>query len=55
MPRILVALVAGLLFGPGLTVSGMINPNKVLGPPDEVERYRRVFGTAGMKVMPVAV
>jgi nicotinate phosphoribosyltransferase len=31
------------------------NPNKVLGLPHEVERYRRVFGTAGMKVMPVAV
>ena len=28
------------------------NPNKVLGPPDEVERYRRVFGTVGMKAMP---
>lgn len=31
MPRILVALIAGLLFGTGLTVSGMINPGKVLG------------------------
>jgi nicotinate phosphoribosyltransferase len=31
------------------------NPNKVLGPPDEVERYRRVFGTVGMKVVPVTV
>lgn len=31
MPRIFVALVAGLLFGLGLTVSGMINPAKVLG------------------------
>jgi uncharacterized membrane protein YedE/YeeE len=31
MPRVFVALVAGLLFGLGLTVSGMINPTKVLG------------------------
>lgn len=31
MPRIVVALVAGLVFGFGLTVSGMINPGKVLG------------------------
>jgi nicotinate phosphoribosyltransferase len=31
------------------------NPNKVLGPPDEVERYRRIFGLAGMKAAPVIV
>lgn len=31
MPRLLVALASGLLFGLGLTVSGMINPAKVLG------------------------
>jgi nicotinate phosphoribosyltransferase len=31
------------------------NPNKVLGLPDEVERYRRVFGLVGMKTMPVTV
>ena len=31
------------------------NPNKVLGPPDEVERYRRIFGLAGMKAEPVVV
>lgn len=31
MSRIAVALVSGLLFGLGLTVSGMINPAKVLG------------------------
>jgi uncharacterized membrane protein YedE/YeeE len=31
MPRILFALVSGLLFGLGLTISGMINPAKVLG------------------------
>src|SRR5208282_6523662 len=24
------------------------NPNKELGPPDEIERYRRIFGMAGM-------
>jgi nicotinate phosphoribosyltransferase len=31
------------------------NPNKVMGPPDEVERYRRVFGLAGMRATPVTV
>jgi uncharacterized protein len=31
MPRILVALIAGLLFGLGLAISQMINPAKVLG------------------------
>ena len=31
MNRIAVALFAGLLFGLGLTVSGMVNPAKVLG------------------------
>ena len=31
MKRIAVALAAGLLFGLGLTVSGMVNPAKVLG------------------------
>jgi len=31
MPRVVAALIAGLLFGLGLTVSGMINPAKVLG------------------------
>ncbi len=31
------------------------NPNKAIGPPDEIERYRRVFGTAGMKAEPVLV
>ncbi|MEZ5668251.1 MAG: DUF6691 family protein [Alphaproteobacteria bacterium] len=31
MPRILAALLIGLLFGVGLTVSQMINPAKVLG------------------------
>jgi nicotinate phosphoribosyltransferase len=31
------------------------NPNKELGPPDEIERYRRIFGVAGMMAMPVVV
>lgn len=31
MPRLLVAIASSLLFGLGLTVSGMINPAKVLG------------------------
>ena len=29
------------------------NFEKALGPPDEVERYRRVFGSAGMAETPV--
>jgi nicotinate phosphoribosyltransferase len=31
------------------------NPNKVLGPTDEVERYQRIFGLAGMKAASVIV
>jgi len=31
------------------------NPNKVLGPPDEIARYRRVFGVSGMVAQPVLV
>jgi nicotinate phosphoribosyltransferase len=31
------------------------NPNKVMGPSEEVERYRRVFGLAGMRATPVTV
>jgi nicotinate phosphoribosyltransferase len=31
------------------------NPNKVLGPPEEIERYRRVFGVRGMAPLPVLV
>jgi nicotinate phosphoribosyltransferase len=31
------------------------NPNKEMGPPEEIERYRRVFGTAGMNALPVLV
>ena len=29
------------------------NPNKVLGPPEEIERYLKVFGVRGMKAQPV--
>jgi nicotinate phosphoribosyltransferase len=29
------------------------NYAKALGPPEEIERYRRVFGTAGVSNMPV--
>lgn len=31
MPRLIVALISGTLFGLGLTISGMINPAKVIG------------------------
>jgi nicotinate phosphoribosyltransferase len=31
------------------------NPNKILGPPDEVERYQRIFGVSGMSRQPVEV
>jgi nicotinate phosphoribosyltransferase len=31
------------------------NPNKILGPPDEVERYQRIFGVSGMSKQPVEV
>jgi nicotinate phosphoribosyltransferase len=31
------------------------NPNKELGTPDEIERYRRIFGVAGMTAQPVLV
>jgi nicotinate phosphoribosyltransferase len=31
------------------------NPNKVMGRPDEVERYRRAFGLAGIRAAPVTV
>ncbi len=31
------------------------NPNKVLGPPDELARYLRVFGVEGMSPTPVTV
>jgi nicotinate phosphoribosyltransferase len=31
------------------------NPNKVLGSPEEIARYRRVFGAKGMIPQPVAV
>ncbi len=31
------------------------NPNKVLGMPEEIERYRGIFGVAGMVAQPVLV
>jgi nicotinate phosphoribosyltransferase len=31
------------------------NPNKVMGPRDEIERYLRVFGAAGMSASKVIV
>jgi nicotinate phosphoribosyltransferase len=31
------------------------NPNKVLGPPEEIARYRRVFGVRGIAPRPVTV
>ncbi len=31
MPRMIVALFAGILFGVGLAISGMVNPAKVIG------------------------
>ena len=31
------------------------NPNKALGPPEEIERYRRIFGAEGMSKQPVEV
>jgi len=37
------------------TVKLSDNPNKVLGPPEEIERYRRVFGVSGMAEQPVLV
>jgi nicotinate phosphoribosyltransferase len=37
------------------TVKLSDNPNKVIGPPDEIERYRRVFGEAGVAAQPVLV
>jgi nicotinate phosphoribosyltransferase len=37
------------------TVKLSDNPNKALGPADEVERYRRVFGVGAQRPQPVAV
>ncbi len=31
------------------------NPNKELGLPEEIERYRRIFGTVGMSALPVEI
>jgi nicotinate phosphoribosyltransferase len=37
------------------TVKLSDNPNKMLGPPSEIERYRRLFGAAGVSARPVLV
>ncbi len=37
------------------TVKLSDNPNKVLGTPEEIERYRRIFGVSGMRALPVLV
>jgi len=37
------------------TVKLSDNPNKELGPPDEIARYRRIFGTSGRVAQPVLV
>ena len=37
------------------TVKLSDNPNKALGLPEEIERYRRLFGGAGMSEQPVVV
>jgi nicotinate phosphoribosyltransferase len=31
------------------------NPNKMVGPPEEIERYRRVFGDQGIEAQPITV
>ena len=31
------------------------NPNKMVGPQNEIARYRRVFGAAGVVAQPVLV
>ena len=31
------------------------NYQKAMGPPEEIERYRRIFGTAGVANVPVTV
>ncbi|MGA7243783.1 MAG: nicotinate phosphoribosyltransferase [Terracidiphilus sp.] len=37
------------------TVKLSDNYQKAMGPPDEIERYRRIFGTAGVANVPVTV
>ncbi|TYB90563.1 nicotinate phosphoribosyltransferase [Oceaniovalibus sp. ACAM 378] len=37
------------------TVKLSDNPNKAMGPADEIERYKRVFGVGAQKVQPVVV
>ncbi|MCC5986813.1 MAG: nicotinate phosphoribosyltransferase [Pararhodobacter sp.] len=37
------------------TVKLSDNPNKAMGPPDEIERYKRVFGLGAQEALPVEV
>ncbi len=37
------------------TVKLSDNPTKALGPDDEVERYKRVFGVGAQQAVPVLV
>ena len=54
MPRILLALAAGLVFGLGLTVSQMINPAKVLGFLDLFGDWDPSLGFVMIGAIPVA-
>src|SRR5689334_22562707 len=54
MPRLLVALAAGLLFGLGLTISGMINPAKVLNFLDLVGHWDPSLAFVMAGAIPVA-
>ncbi len=51
---LLVALVSGLLFGLGLTVSGMINPAKVLGFLDFAGHWDPSLALVMLAAIPVA-
>ena len=50
-----VFVVGGRRFGYKPAVKLSDNPNKALGPVEEVERYQRVFGANGMAKHPVLV
>ena len=54
MMALLAALVSGLLFGLGLTVSGMINPAKVLGFLDVAGRWDPSLALVMVAAIPVA-
>jgi hypothetical protein len=54
MSRILIALVAGLLFGLGLTVSQMISPAKVLGFLDLFDDWDPSLAFVMLGAIPVA-